>query len=94
MNRSLFIFKQPDTKPLSKGWALLANSGSDFGQRQALSPSYGSNWPNSLEGINTDRVEHPTRLLRLPGHSTSLMESFEADPHKSVFICVLPQCSH
>jgi len=33
---------------LLNSWALLVTIGSDFHQSQALSRSYSSNWPNSL----------------------------------------------
>ena len=48
MSRSLPILEQRDTKFLLNSWALLVTIGSDFHQSQALSRSYSSNWPNSL----------------------------------------------
>lgn len=48
MSRSLPIREQRDTKFLLNSWALLVTIGSDFHQSQALSRSYSSNWPNSL----------------------------------------------
>lgn len=37
-----------NTLILLNSWVLLATIGSDFHQSQALSRSYSSNWPNSL----------------------------------------------
>lgn len=48
MLRSLPIIAQRNTKFLLNSWALLVTIGSDFHQSQALSRSYSSNWPNSL----------------------------------------------
>ena len=48
MLRSLPIIEQRNTKFLLNSWALLVTIGSDFHQSQALSRSYSSNWPNSL----------------------------------------------
>lgn len=48
MSRSLPIWAQRDTTFLLNSWALRVTIGSDFHQSQALSRSYSSNWPNSL----------------------------------------------
>lgn len=48
MSRSLAILPQRDTTFLLNSWALRVTIGSDFHQSQALSRSYSSNWPNSL----------------------------------------------
>lgn len=48
MSRSQAVGLQRDTAFLLNSWALLVTIGSDFHQSQALSRSYSSNWPNSL----------------------------------------------
>ena len=48
MSRSQAVRLQRDTAFLLNSWALLVTIGSDFHQSQALSRSYSSNWPNSL----------------------------------------------
>ena len=48
MSRSQVVLLQRDTEFLLNSWALLVTIGSDFHQSQALSRSYSSNWPNSL----------------------------------------------
>lgn len=48
MLRSLPILAQRNTTFLLNSWALRVTIGSDFHQSQALSRSYSSNWPNSL----------------------------------------------
>ena len=48
MSRSQAVWLQRDTAFLLNSWALLVTIGSDFHQSQALSRSYSSNWPNSL----------------------------------------------
>lgn len=48
MSRSQAVRLQRDTAFLLNSWALLVTIGSSFHQSQALSRSYSSNWPNSL----------------------------------------------
>ncbi len=48
MLRLLPLKGQRNTKFLLNSWALLVTIGSDFHQSQALSRSYSSDWPNSL----------------------------------------------
>lgn len=53
MSRLLPLIVKRDTKFLLNSWALLVTIGSDFHQSQALSRSYSSNWPNSLNYHNS-----------------------------------------
>ena len=76
MSRSLPIIEQRDTKFLLNSWALLVTIGSDCHQSQALSRSYSSNWPNSLNYHTSMAIGYsPRRPDAVIGTDTMLKQS-------------------